>query len=1104
MSTRDLTIALESLKNLIGLVPKENFHKYLYQLRSQVFASEQKAFHLAQYASLLELSGFYEEAGKAVEESLKEVDKELSEHPNFLANLFPKLTESGLDFPQDWLDKIFLLFKKATSASPKITFMGLVAISLTRRGNFTKAFKLLEQEGFSDPVSRTYTLKKIIREMKGDKQPGIVLYWNMMFEQIVSLGVKEHCLELLSEAQAALLSLKTSEDDPIWNRYLMAVDRLQDLIGEEEKDKLLNCLAMKLAEKGFWEKAREVARKIFESEFRSQPLAEVANYLIEKKGDLGSAFRLLEDLSPKGQLKVLSVMAGKIPTGESGKAWWKNITGTLSHLTWEGEEFEGADDAFVAIATRLMEAFACEESFVLWEEFFTALHTLPHENLLLKILEGILSGLKAKETWEKSLPLWPLIDQATSHLVSSYAKAMVQAKRAIVYTEFGQIGEAQQLLEEALQILERETKSALVLEAMAQITLGYRELGQEKRCRELFEKILSYSGIAEGKKIKHWNPGEYILYLANLGLENFALTLAEKLVLAAVEAKDEVPPLEAFIKMAELCTLAGLYQSARQILFRVLPEISKDPIGSGTTPLYLQVTQLLEKISDSKTFQDAWERTAELVLNFPKASLQEQCLESLASVLSQRGSFSQYRPLWDKLLTAATYIGDQLESLRSSIRVARQMALSQPWEALSAKFQRFLVLTAQIASEYDEVQIIEMLGEVLLSSPQFDKMTASWNDLITFAKARKRQDCQSLALLSLSKLLAKRGRDSEESLREAEKLVEQIAKPQSKCEGYLALARAYPVTSSKQISGLINKALEIGKNLGTFYSSKLLPGAVECWLSLSEYQLALEALNKIEEPLLKASLGLQMVAHYRKQKQEKQALTLLDEMLPVIKATQPQYGDQARMYILAGYEEFLLHGAISALPLFEKVFAGWEAIQNASYQKETVSFFATELKMLGNIPELTYIWQKLYQRALKIEQESYRFWALEELATAFIGVGKWQYVIEILDLLPPLSEARLHILAIYSKESDAEEALAFLSVLPSEEKQFFAQKLAEKLANQEDLAKLFQLVLNLPGNFPFLCDLTTKILSVALKSENKERFTQWFKEIIPFWGITGD
>jgi tetratricopeptide (TPR) repeat protein len=339
-------------------------------------------------------------------------------------------------------------------------------------------------------------------------------------------------------------------------------------------------------------------------------------------------------------------------------------------------------------------------------------------------------------------------------------------------------------------------------------------------------------------------------------------------------------------------------------------------------------------------------------------------------------------------------------------------------------------------------------------------------------------------------------------LPEVTRLVEQIPKAQQKCEGYLGIAREYLKSSQRESClSALRKVIELGKNLGTAYQSKVWPSVLECLLGLNEYDFALELVEQVQDPLAKISLWCAMVKHYEAQGKTKEFSHLLDRMIPCLKSIEPQYGDQSRMYAFTALYVGKLRGIVAALHLWDKALSSWDAIINTNYKKETISFWVSHLEPLGDDAQLLPLWQKLYTKAQKIDPDVYRFRAVQEIAQGLTRIHQFAGMSKILDTLPPASEARFQVLATYIQEAEEKDRLPLLKIISPEQRVALLKKLSEHLEKKGDIEGMFRLWLEIPDNFALLCGLSTKILAWTLQGGNKDYFSRWFAQIAPAWGL---
>lgn len=1106
---REIQTAVETIKDLrsklgafkilgsaiVSLPHRDYWESYVaavHDIRTELASVEKNAVHSLQYAVLLQLAGETEEAELMVEEALKEA------HASPGAD-FVSLFVAEMD--GKWWDRILTLARAVEDPACQKSVWETIAVAMAKRGDVPGAFQVLEEHG-REPLDFG-RFQDMVDSLRKQPQAGAVPYWNTLVKQVPLYSAIEQSLAL-KEVMVGILQLQVPEENPLWDTFISAYAQAEKAEGETEPERILADFASGLARKGYFRKTRHIISILSQSVHRGQCLAEIARYWIENKDEIALALETLIEISELAQqLKVLDDVAGHIPLGDPGRALWKRVTTTLKSMHWENQGSGEWRRHFTGIVEKLMAALPLDESGPLWQDLFWAIHAISSDEAVVEILEKIFAGLGNAPAFEATESFWPLLEESMSRITGNYGRAIVRCAMSATLARLGQIWKANEILDLSWKFAQQEDNPVLALKAMARVMAGYRELGKEGKCHEIFEEILRYSGITEGKKVKHWDPHQFLVQLSDLGLEDFAMLMAEKMLLAVVDSSDEAPPPKDLADLAELFVEAGEDHLLRQIFFRIIPHLAKDEGIGEEVPLYIQVSRLLEKVQDEQSFEELWKHTEEMVLNFPRLGMQERCLEALAGVLMRRGAFEKNRSLWDKLITDATYIGNQLESLRTKIRIGKQSTQIAPRKEVEKNFEEVLIAAAGIQSEYDQVDVIKMLSEMVAYFPQFDSVFSLWDRLVNFAGQCKRKDCQALMLLHLSRVLSRRARNHGEwgLMDEADKLLDQIPKPQQRAEGYLGIAREYlEAARNQECLTVLDKAIKIGKDLGSFYQKKLLPGILDCMIALDQYPSALRMLDELPWDVEKIFLYFTIVERLEVN-DPAQAQKLISEILPQIGHISPQYGDQARMYALAAVRAGEIQGIPIAMGLWDKAFGRWDAMVNSSCQKETVSYMVAQLESSGNHPELAPVWQALYAKAKSLEEETYRFWAMQETAAALARLRDFRYIWEVLGILAPGSEAKFHTLAAFAQEAKEEEAIALLQVLNPEEKLVFLKKLAEILEKRGSMDGLFRLWQEMPGNFSLLCHLTTKMLSLALKQKGKQCFLRWFWEIASAWGF---
>ena len=277
-----------------------------------------------------------------------------------------------------------------------------------------------------------------------------------------------------------------------------------------------------------------------------------------------------------------------------------------------------------------------------------------------------------------------------------------------------------------------------------------------------------------------------------------------------------------------------------------------------------------------------------------------------------------------------------------------------------------------------------MLAEILTRSSHFEALKSLWEKLIMATRRFARGDCQGLTLTIFAKTLLQ---SDKKYIREAKKLLRQISKSQQRCEGYLLLARECMDLAREEILGLLDEIHEMTDSVGAIYQNKILPSMLECMLQIKEYEKAFERTKEVENLSDRISLQLDIVEGFLSKQEEEKAKIILDQVMLEIKNIAPQYGEQAKIYARIAKYQSHTNLEFSKITL-RKALVSWDAVINPSYKKEFISSIANELLQIKNFQEMKNIWKKIYHLANTIEQQTYRFWAIYEVASASLQLGE--------------------------------------------------------------------------------------------------------------------
>ena len=1042
-------------------------------------------------------------------------DRPFKEKKEFIAQVLAEIADySGNAITGDWWTTLQKLVQSMEKTRQRATCREMLVVALAQRREWESAWHLLQDNAGIDSQQRLATLRQFAESLyqAGDDQSTLI-YWEGLLDYI-GLAADPQSSKLLAPIANGFFALGIPADDTIWIRYQAICDRLPE--EEQQKNVILANLACGFAQKGFLTKTQSIIYKLSSPELRSEPMAEVGAVLA-RQGEWTGALEIAQEITVISQkFKVFQTIAENIISGDPGRGPWKKLTTAMRRAASEHHSADGYYRQVEAIINKLAQDLPLDESSPLWQDIFAIIVLVTAEETRACLLITIVSLLARAEVYEKTTDLWPLIYPLVDDFKTATVQTEVGTTIARALTSLGRLGEAENFLKKALAMVETVLQSEKQLDYLAAIAAGYRELGQEQQCREIFALILQYSGVAHGKKLKDWNSSAFIVKLVNLGLEDLGRYLAEKILLATVDLGDETPPPESLVLLADVCISAERYDWARLLFFRLLPILARDYGNiAGKVPLYIRMIEILEKLAQWENFHELWERMEAMVPNFPKVNMQERCLEDLAYTLSQHGGYQEHQEQWHKLFNDARYVGGQIESLRSCLRIGKSLMAIAPWFTVEnnlcqqgyCEYKDLWQAIVQLPSDYDKVHISEMVAEMLLAAKNFSDIAIAWERLTALPETWQRKDCQGLAAIQFSKILArhthKYGADT--CLPAIEKLLAKIPKTQQRCEGYLMVANEYLQAKQPQESQrFLEKALANSDQIESGRKHKILPSIASCLLGLGQYDNALAQIQAMPESVARIEIVLSVAAHLLDRGETEASCQILADAVSQIEHIDPQYGDRSKMYSLTALYYWRLERQEQALLLLEKAFVGWDQITSPSYRKDAIFAILSQWQNQPQIPDS--LWPALLIKAQQILDLTYRYWAMEEVAAARTRQGNFTCIYQIMEQVPPQSRVKWDLLQVYASEATAKdhlaEAFALLEVLRfHEEKLVLCKALADRLEENGDLESLFRLYPIMPGDFALLCYLTAKILALSLRQQGKECFYNWFTEITSAWGL---
>ncbi|NUM33956.1 MAG: hypothetical protein HUU50_05400 [Candidatus Brocadiae bacterium] len=1107
-----LTKAAISFNNKDYLLSiKNHIVKQVYAMQSQEKSS---SFALGLYALLMFLHQEESLCHKIMEKALEKTQKETCQDWYlFLCHVLPELEETRENPGQRGLwEKILLCHEKNMLQSKggheeyKSRCTEKIAASMILFANSSQAFSLLQKDTLFIMEERKNSLKKILQALPAIPENEFMFSWNMLLGQTERFLAGKEQWELMEDLARFLVSKKMPVSDLQWSQYLLILDKKTK---DPNKEKILSLLAYSFAKDKQLTKAQSMLSKITVPELKCAPLTEIALQLALKNEWEGALETIQEIPYVKEKFSIFSLIAEKIAPGDSGRSDWKKLTMAMLKASEKAASEKIPMEYWKKILMSLARDLPWEECIPIWKDIFKVLEKVQEQNQK-EVLEEMLSLLAHSEDYEKTAFFWPVL-QSLCEKMSFCNQSQIHSKTALTMAKLSKLREADNYLQKAILIAQKEPNKMNMLLSLGEIVSAYRYLGKEEESRKTFHLILKQTGLEDGKNSMDWNPDVFAIQLARLGLEDMACQLSEKLLILSVETKEEVPLPEALCLMADLCVQAGKYDWATFLFFRLLPVLSKD-YGNITqeVPLYLRLIAILEKMAVYEKFHELWEYMEQMVLNFPKAIMQERCLEKLALTLCKHGFYHEHSALWEKLLQDAMYVGGKTESLKSLLRIGKYFIQAAPWEAWQKKYfssepqgiHLFREIN-RIPLEYEKIHLTEMVAEMLICSPDFQEIQKIWQELMEIPYTWQREDCTALALFQFAKILA-RHIEKKETAKMLEALLDKIPRLQTKGKAYFSIAMEYKEKGrKKEAIEYLHKSLKIAQKEEE--KQKTTREILLALVSLGEEDFVYSEIASFA-PVHKIAIEWELIREYIQKQKYSQAENLLKEAIATIPEIPSTNGEQTKAYSLAFLYQTKLKGFATAMPFLAKSLDTWDKISNSSYKKEAISFLLEQIKAssIASIPE--ELQTCLINKAESIEQEIYRIWAMQEIAETLTHYNQFDYILKVIQYVPTESEVKFRLLAIYAtgliKNNRIDQAFSMLALWKSYlEKLIFLKNLAHALSEKGDLDSLFRLYLFMPGDFSVLCYLTTRILSVVLEKQGKEAFEKWFTMISPFWGL---
>lgn len=896
------------------------------------------------------------------------------------------------------------------------------------------------------------------------------------------------------------------------------VARTKKLFDDENKNKVIAEFATCFAYNGNIAKAKQFIAEISNPVEKSLPLCNIVIKLLEK-GEIEGAFEIsLEIVNLNIRLVSFGNIAKAIPAGDSGRPLWKKLINLFSALQYSDWD-HSCQDELIAICQKLLADLPLDESSSLWKDFFLNMGTFP-EAVRSLVINYIACYLGQTLNYEKTVFFWPLIKEIVSTIESNYLKSKIYASIAIAMTRLGRIWESEKLLEDSLGFIKKEHNIHNVMEIMVIIALAYKKLGKEELYSQMYKEILVRSGIREKRRIKDWNINQFIFDLFSLDLDQFALDISEEILISTLDMGDDTPPPQALVLMTHICIDAGYKDWARQLFFRILPILSSDYEGVAMeTPLYITVTDILKRMISQENFGEIWEAMEQMVLNFPRVAMQEKCFESLAYILSTL-EYSPHKLLWKKLLTDSGYVGGEIESLKTTLKVGKHFIKVAPWPEFcdvifgkqNPSVQDFWDYQHKRFTEYDKVNITEMIAEMILAHPDFSCVKSLWDDIVYIAETFDRKECESIAKLQFSKVLSRKAQQEKnrELLDMSEHLIASIPSEKQKAESYMYLAHEYgDLGYEEKQKHLLKQSFSLAKSMDNESYKQFLLCLGKDLLELDDSQEVIREIKLFDNCYEKIEISLSFLSKIIRENQgiDKQDLRqFVEEILDIEKNI--ELFPRQTVFISSTIAFYFYHypEEDKYTEFLDKALAHLNCIKMASFKKEMITHIIQQVRNFEKNMCIDIL-KKLMIKAKEIPEETYRLWAVHEIAEVLAVKGDFEELLSIMLKAPDDSEVKYSALRVYAREAVSQrysqEIFYLIQSLPLwKEKSFFMRHVADYFEKDGQLRNLFRLYCLAGEDFSLLCYLSTKILSLSFKIHGKDYFSRWFSQIAPSWGIS--
>ncbi|WP_372364642.1 hypothetical protein [Candidatus Uabimicrobium sp. HlEnr_7] len=1035
---------------------------------------------LAKYAQILNHMDDLESAKYQLEQAFIIISQQSQDqqYDSYL-QVLPMICSIGdFDSMRIYWKRLFSASQKEISNDSHEKLISEVIIYFAQIQKWDHVLSLLAQLQLLKLDIRTNTFLHLSTHLKSVMDNSARQYWEVILEQTKSLKDDKKRLSILANCADGLFHLQILASDSIWKKYLTICDLLKDVGHDEDKNKALSYLACKMAENGYGKNAQTIISRLSLPKYRAKPLTKLALYKI-KRGDFAEALKFTEDIADPYERYHIYLETLK-------KA--DNINFVVTTVTNDVQSENYSDVFLLEIVDELLNPQKIDTSKNIWHEVFS---WMPHLNESDKItfIQKCIEKLSAVSYYEKTKLLWSYIFKSVAELENIIVQSDLYTNISITFVRWNQLQESIKYLDLALECCERMALDNRIYH-LAKIASHFREMGEETRCNDIL-KIIDYEIWQNRSQIK--DIYTYIVYLFNSSCSDLAQSLLEKSILVNVELHEESPEIDILTKIMDLCIDAKEHSAARGIFFQILPMLYKR--GHDNLSNY-DFLRLLPKMKKQVDVTELWKQAQSIVLNFSKVSFQQRYIEALSETVSLLDNYEDARDLWEKLLIDSRYVGKGVDVIRTMAMAGKQMLTIAPWESFAESFAYCVDLLSDLDSEYEKASALQHLTDTVLSASDFSVRSDIWQDFKRIPVSWKREDCKNNAYISLSKSLVENANTGIKRIffSEAEQLANRVSKSQQICEIYLLLVdKYYECGMTQEANRTIEKTIDTGQSLGKFYQTTILPQIIQLYAKNANWENVWLEFKGITNSTLRTNLLFYFIDIIDEENKD----SVLQKIIEIVEDNDIGNGD----YFVAHVRTTkYLHDEKQILLFLEKATESWGSIKEDNDKKNVIDLISNFIAEVSISKEM---WQKFINISLSIEQDAYRFLALQKIAFAILQTPYYTLIDDILEGVP-VSDIKIQILERYVEKiylQSPEKVFEMIRQENGDAQINIARKVVQKAGKAKDQQTLLRILVECPGSFSLNTLVVSEILKITLQRESQESFQSMLEATLDIWEI---